>query len=173
MPTWQLISIFESPLRENLKHKVPAENVEKVIEDLRRDVNREKLLQLAELLPQVMAELKEPTRHHSGRIQSNEPADSSSRETQMEVVQQTSPPPPYETHAGPILLDSSDTNLPEIPNTYPGEPRPPSPLLEPTVIYWLYTPGKGKNKTSEQTFDISEENYVRALAWSRRFYRFE
>lgn len=171
MPTSELISIFDLPLREHIRHLNPTINVDKVIEDLKRNVNRDKLLQLAALLPHVISELRDPNHQHTSR--QNEHSSVQPQDSQMEIVPNTSPPPPYEGYSRPSdIAPSSSVDLMDIiiPR---DEVRPPRPLQELTVLSGLYTPGKGKNKTSEITFDVSEEDYVRTVAWSHRFYKFE
>ncbi|KIM33116.1 hypothetical protein M408DRAFT_325940 [Serendipita vermifera MAFF 305830] len=157
--TSKLVSIFEPAFREHVKLRAPTANVDQVIENLKKDTNREKIYQLASLSPLVIAQLKEQNRYQPFQSQDSE----------MEVDTHTSPPPPDDIN--PIV------NIPTLsdfaPSTNLQEPRPLAPSRNTTVVDVFYTAGRGKNKTFEHAFDVSEVDYVRALAWSRRFYRFD
>ena len=115
-------------------------------------------MEIAALLPQVMAELKE-SRHYqpSGQeLLSHEPPTASDVHLVHNVVVPSDSNPP---------LSSKRTSF--------EQPAPLPPVRDPTVLHGLYTAGIGQTKTVETRFDISEGNYVRALAWARRTLAFE
>jgi hypothetical protein len=171
MPTLQLISIFEPAIREHLKHRIPEGDVERMLEDVKTNTSREKIMKLAGMLPLVMAELKESSQHPGSRTLRTEVAQTQQRDAQMEHFPHASPPPPYEVHLVPtatIPSDPTPTSSSNVTNT-----GPLIPPREPTVFHGLYLAGIGKHKTSQMQFNISEVNYVRALAWARRALAFE
>jgi hypothetical protein len=101
-----------------------------------------------------------------------------------------SPPPPYETAIqiprGPMspTVPFSPTHSTQMPITPEAVKitKGPTPTmtidistlqLDSTVLNGLYIRGRGRNKTTETPFEVSEENYVRALAWTRRSFAFE
>jgi hypothetical protein len=168
IPTPQLISIFEPAIREHLKYRIPEGDIERVLGDVKTKISREEIMKLAEMLPLVMAELKESSQHQANRTPHTEVAQAQQRDTQMESFPHTSPPPPYEVHLVPPAVVPSDPAPANVTNI-----GPLIPPREPTVFCGLYLAGIGKHKTSKLQFDISEVNSVRALAWSRRILAFE
>lgn len=103
---------------------------------------------------------------------------------------ESSPPPSYETALqGPKGSMSPTATFPTTPSAQTptnadavmasNGPPPASAIdistlqIDPTVLNGLYIKGRGRNKTIETPFEVSEENYVRALAWTRRGFAFE
>jgi len=162
LPTAQLISIFEPAFREHLKQRTPGGNVDELMENIKRDTNRDMIMKLVALLPSVMAGLKESR---------PEPMQSQPQDVQMEIFPHSSPLPPYEVN--PTVNIPSQPNLPSSTVTRNLALEPQIPPRESTVLRGIYAAGKGKNKTAELGLDVSETDYVRALAWTRRNLAFE
>jgi hypothetical protein len=172
IPTPQLISVFEPAIREHLKHRIPEGDVECMLENVKMNTSRENIMKLAGLLPLVMAELKESNRYHASGGLHTGATQTQDRDTAMETFPHTSPPPPYEVHLVPTgTVLTTPISASNVANT--KQTGPLLPPREPTVLRMFHLEGIGKHKTSEKQFDISEANYVRALAWARRNLEFE
>jgi hypothetical protein len=194
IPPAELFTIFEPALREHMKFRNPDLDTDYMMENIRKKTdNIPRFMELATLFPDIVTSL-EPFRLKT--MLSNVPgipqaiqagpslrknkgdalplllSNQIEEESQRAVPSLTGRTSSFST---PKSATAAAFDVPRLSSTAPASRRSSAshrprvvPDFEPTVNKGLYIVGSGKRNVNEVVFDISQDEYQRAVSWAQQ-----